>query len=134
MYYKLLQKRPNGYYSYNVYGNRPTSLKYEIGKVTVPVIANSKLFVFDTLQNLYSFVDTQYMRHELSEFAVFSCKVTNPTVGEYIAPTDDLSIIEAWANNFIRHEGYKNAPIGTYYVDSVELVEKISWDSVKLHR
>ena len=107
--YKVLAKCWNGFYSTNIH-NR---VRYNIGEVTKPDFG--KLFVFKDLQLARAWSGESY--------PIFKCYVSNPQRAEYMAASQDEVRI-FWKGDKLTH-GKEPPPYGTYFVDEVQLIEKV---------
>jgi hypothetical protein len=121
-YYKIVDCSSGGYRSYNLdkearfFHDERFSLEYKIGEWTHPLIENSKLFAFDTLDNALSFLD----RCDIDSI-IFECEVKNPARhdGEIPAfPSIDLS------QEFWKHpkKKYGSRIFGTVLCDAIKIV------------
>lgn len=120
MYYKIVT-----YCSINdsYYSLFPTlySVIYEVGKWTVPKLANSKLFVFDNLENAKKFKKS--IGASLNE-KIFSCDVEdiNIDIKDHCIAT---KLIEKFWNDENFDEENKTSIIpGTVLVGKVKLLEE----------
>jgi hypothetical protein len=122
IYYKVCRIYENKYYSFNP---RPSqddirSLEYELGKTTVPKLENSKLMVFDSLENAQKFRQNLWL--PLPESCIFKVNAENVSVAHNMS-YNGLEVRDFWAN---KPTVYKvTPPTGTLYADSVTLLEKI---------
>lgn len=128
-YYKVISCYKGKYYSFNIEPHARacwpnSSLEYAVGQVTLPKIPNSKLFVFKTLKDATNFLRCTSSFYTQTKFNIFTCKVTNPVVGKVIFKGSDTDIKNAWNGQVFREYP---APQGTYYADSVELVESVDF-------
>jgi hypothetical protein len=104
-----------------------TPLKYVIGEVTVPVLENSKIFIFDTLENAIRFAK------ELRKgMCVFECEVSGVSVREaFISPYSSHSALKGYWNdsNFLQNYEYEPilpVPIGTMLAETCKPI-RVVW-------
>jgi hypothetical protein len=134
-YYKVVRKFGDIYQS-SCYGSTVT---YEIGKTTLPIYPNSKLFVFDDLENAKRFIKDQYNIYDIKEgyISLFEADITNPINIPYMSRIPD-SDYQFWGifskinndskelKNFRLFNYYvADAPKGTIGVDTVILKNKV---------
>jgi hypothetical protein len=108
-----------GIYDDNTFTSaRRGNLKYKIGTVTRPTIPNSKIFVFDKLEDARKF---HFAPHE----KVFICKVTNAIPIKTVAYSIYTDLVAFWSGNYQYQPNDYNVPQGTYGCDSCELLKKV---------
>ncbi len=120
--------------------HREHALKYPLNKWVSPIIKNSKLFVFDNLDNARRFIgrnfDLVYEKHEIWEV-----KVQNPVQMAEIAALEFPKVLTFWSRRreaiakkipvlsiydpWIDGSYVANAPLGTFGVSKLKLVKKI---------
>ena len=107
----------------SVTSNRNVRLKYEVGKVTTPVIPNSKIFVFNN--------HSAAMQYRMGNERIFLCTAKNPKpVNIYILDLLELykdRVIKFWENHGKNTTGFSVsvAPNYTSLVDSVKIIKEI---------
>ena len=129
-YYKVVDSSiRDKFYSFNI---DPTvtkedehcfglSLEYSTEYWTKPVIENSKLFVFDSLDSAISLVE-YYGAQSIAN--IFECEVKNPKRTKFIASTSFIStntVVSFWNN----HSNKLEAPHGTVVCDEVKLIKRV---------
>ncbi len=114
--YKVVHDLNGRFISVNAKGNLDglDCIDYRLNETVYPKLKNSKLFVFDTLQNALQF--------KINYCKVFKCKITNPIRATEI-DSNGVRIENFW----LKGKDYISAtpPRGTLFVDSVELLEEI---------
>lgn len=97
------------------------TVEYVVNEWVYPTLENSKLFVFESLERALKFKrDSEYSYEE-----VFECEVVNPAELPYISMF--VSKINAfWNPSILDWCEQGNAPVGTFGVDAVKLIRKVS--------
>lgn len=122
IYYKAVKKSESGH-SYLSYTHfyLPTKyvVKYKVGEfVSAP--RGTKLFVFDTMENLMDFIQISHC------IRVFSCEVTNPQpLSDSILRFDNLQDVQQYWTYKQNHYEYVSPKRGTVLADSVKLLQEI---------
>lgn len=119
--YKILDRNNCSYNSIFLL-NSPADdyiIKYKPLRWTKPLIFNSKLFVFDTLENLHKFlghIDVDYY------MSIWEAQATGVKKGRVAASRyEDFS--EFWMNN--SKIKVAHAPKGTLFADQVRIIKRI---------
>ena len=117
--YKIVLACENSLYSYNAdLITDETSLKYEVGKWTVPLIAGTKLFYFDSLENAKRY------NCNVWPFEIWKCEVEN---GVSFMPMLNCSAINHFKSFHNNPEGYDVQYVnGSMAGDKIKLLERVS--------
>ena len=113
----------------------PESIRviYKVGEFVKPNLENSKLFVFEDLEDARKFLNRGY----LWGTKIYSCRVKNPTIPEWENQVKISEIIEFWKNvdrlsklkcnetGFEQFFGAAMVSSGTIICDEVQLIEKV---------
>lgn len=122
-YWKVVKKSTSGLYQSlitsfisNDYDNNPFLLYYNIGQITVPRYANSKIFVFNTRQQARKWIKSDGMIN----YKILKCRVTNPTLPIKISECTKRNMAAFWNGEHC----LDSVPVeGTIFVDSCTPIE-----------
>lgn len=124
MFCKLVRKDGDRYYSFNRPPGFDGSIEYKVGEPTYPKYG--KLFVFDTPDSARKFLKSIGQRpiDDGTETCLFLCGCDNAQRGTYMSYNNEYqrfweTINSLWMNGI-------NVPAGTYFADSLTLLEEIS--------
>lgn len=118
-YYKVLSVFNRALYSavQNKY-----SIRYNIGKHTIPKIKNSKLFVFDSLEHAQNW-------NSDSEIIIAEVSIKNPskplTIVKVKSGYPEIQFEDYWNGKNLLHCDTMEAPKGTTLCDSLKLVKPV---------
>lgn len=94
-------------------------IKYKTQRWRKPVLKNSKIFVFGSLDNAKHFVKKQFSNN----LTIYECEVRNPVMATFYAfYANTQDILDCWKNNVYTNLGL---PHGTYHCDAVKLTKKV---------
>ena len=83
MHYKVVSVIDDKFYSALTYGivQEDFHVNYKIGEWALPIIKNSKLFVFSDLDKAERYCKSQFSQYAQidNKIQIFSCEVLNPT-------------------------------------------------------
>ena len=98
-------------------------VRYKIGEWVSPVIPNSKLFVFDTLENVRLYADKFSYPYK----CIFQCEVKNPVRVKRI-PFSLEDVYQFWIKRLAKKRNIMTmpAPKGTLLVDKVKILKTIA--------
>lgn len=114
LYYKLVQNRNNEIWSFTY---NQHNIQYKVGEWVRPTLANSKLFVFGSLEAAKRYSC-------MPGFSIYSCEVENPTKAELMADWVFDNLFESFWNS-PKYSNPQRVPNGTVYCDAVKLIEKV---------
>ena len=115
--YKIVLAQKNSLYSYNAdLVTDETSLKYEVGKWTVPLIVGTKLFYFDSFENAKKYCN-EY------PFELWKCEVENGVSFMPMINCYDIHNFQSFHNNPEKYAiHYIN---GSMAGDKIKLLERV---------
>ena len=124
MHYKVVSVIGDKFYSALTYGivQEDFQVNYKIGEWALPIIKNSKLFVFSDLDKAERYCRMQFTTKEVVDggIQIFSCEVLNPTTqGRMCEFAGGWEIHKFWEKG------------GTMY-DCPLLLDAVLCDAVKL--
>ena len=123
--YKLVHQINGVLYSYNANSRKETSLVYKPNEWTKPVLTETTLFYFDSIENAISYESCQYSRsHDNNRFELWRCEVINGRPGQ------PMEILGASIQEFIDYHtqgiGLKQYIYGSMVADAIKLLERVS--------
>jgi hypothetical protein len=122
IFYKIVRKYEQELFSYVDYVNSKYTLKYKVGEITLPKIANSKIFIFKELIHVQRFLNAELGYDDTpSQIKLFTCEAENAT------PLNHMAWMFWQFENFWKIPLYNSriTPRGTWGADSITLLEEI---------
>lgn len=117
----------NGVTHYDTPEEKKYCINYRTQRWVKPKLPNSKLFVFDSLENAKKFTQDRWEDSPRVKEYIYECEVKNPTVANRICDFYGLgSFVKYWKGALIC--GTSSAPKGTYFADAVKLTKRV-WTS-----
>jgi hypothetical protein len=91
-------------------------------KTAYPPLKNSKLMVFDTLDNACKFLNAYYLYNNAHE--IWEAETSNPKCAETMLNiVTELDAQRFWAGELFM-DNVVRAPVGTFFCDSIKLIRK----------
>jgi hypothetical protein len=117
IYYKIVQADTLESYC----KNNDFKIKYKVNEWVAPVLAGSKIFIFDTLADAQRFL---YADAGDAKYSVYSCEALN------VEPAKNMTrvyfnLVDFWNNNGEDCLVIDSPPLGTLYADKIKLLEKV---------
>lgn len=126
VFYKVVKRRSKNCRDLTscVLGAVGYGLKYKTQRWRKPALKNSKIFVFDTLDNAKNFLNKNWYTDK-EKICIYECEVRNPEKAKkYAFYPMDHDIEHFWKNVFYDVH-IDEPPTGTYFADAIKLTRRI---------
>lgn len=105
-------------------------LRYELGKVTVPIIEGSSIFIFGTLIDAFEFIRITLPVDAYEDMVIFECLAEDPVESVFRASLDAPEIIKFWKEPRFSYNALYDTPTGSYGAKAILPQKMIRFDEL----